>query len=938
MTARTVLPACALVRSRNHEVPHRGVSSGSRPLVLLTLIGLVASIALSAAVTPLASAAPATATLTGEWPPIPLTGTFVGLSPARLLDTRPGAPTTDGRGSGAGVIGGGRTLVVPVVGRAGIAAGAVAVVVNITEASATASSFLTLYPAGSSRPGTSNLNFPARAVTSVEATVPVGNSGAIAVYNRAGSVNAVIDVVGYYAGATDTYAASAYHAVAPTRLVDTRRSSPLASGHFLPLHLPSLPAAESVALNITVTGPTTAGYLAVWQGVAHQSTHTSALNFAAGATVANMAITTTAWDPVNNQRGFSVANVSAGPVNVIVDVVGYYTQLYNGPGAVFKAITPTRVVDTRIGKGLPRPLGAAASAAAATSTVFGDVDTVAMVANATGLDDPSSTYLSVYPAGTSVPGTSSLNLAPRQTASNMVMPALSSTSTRSFALYNHAGTLDTLVDVVGFFEKTGNRRSITTVRSSSTSSTYDTALILTASVVGNGGTPTGTVTFTDASNGSILAVEPLSGGVASLATAALAPGTRKIVAAYKGPTLTSPSLQNAFSSSVSTALPITVAPPRATVATAFQGNSRHDGMDLGDTFKPATLHQAWSIDFNPASGSWDANVSYPLIAGGRVFVTVGPRASPERNADTLYALDATTGSVDWQAPIATYYGIPVLTYDGGQVFVQDFDGILTAYDAATGHLNWTTTLTPAAWYTGPPTAYDGVLYASGSGILSAVSEANGEVVWTSLLNGAGGQSSPAVDDSGVYAGTDNWCGKVSAFALDGTSRWTNGLSACSSSFGTTSVLNDRHLFVPGMYRGAEQIPGRIVSADTGLGGGSLAGRRMPAFDAANLYVVREVAGGSVLDALFKAGSQTRWSFTGDGAISTTPVTTNGIVFTGSVAGNVYGIDSSTGAQVWAAVAPGPVFTAAGDLMTWGLAAADGLLAVPAGGFLTVYTN
>jgi outer membrane protein assembly factor BamB len=703
------------------------------------------------------------------------------------------------------------------------------------------------------------------------------------------------------------------------------------------LGLPSLPGATAVALNVTVTGATGAGYVAVWPGVTPQKTHTSALNFVAGQTVANMAITTTAKDLVGNPS-FSVGNFSTGSVNVIVDVVGFYMQLYAGPGAVFKAITPRRVVDTRIGQGVSHPLGAGQSVEAKTSQVFGDVDTVAMVANVTGLNNPSGTYLSVYPAGTSVPGTSSLNLAPREVRSNMAMTRLSPTSTRAFAEYNNAGTLDTLLDVVGFFESTSNRRSITTVTSSSASTSYDTAVTLTASVAGNGAIPTGTVTFTDASNRAVLAVEPLSGGVAHLSTAALAPGNRKIVATYKGPALTSPSIQNAFSSSVSTALPITVAQPRATVATAFQGNSRHDGMDLGDTFKPATLHQAWSIDFNPASGSWDANVSYPLIAGGRVFVTVGPRASPEPNADTLYALDATTGSVDWQAPITTYYGIPVLTYDGGQVFVQDFDGVLNAYDAATGHLNWTTTLTPAAWYTGPPTAYDGVLYASGSGILSAVSEANGEVVWTSLLNGAGGQSSPAVDDSGVYAGTDNWCGKVSAFALDGTSRWTNGLPACSSSFGTTSVLNDGHLFVPGMYRGAEQIPGRIVSADTGLGGGSLAGRRMPAFDATNLYVVREVAGGSVLDALDKAGSRTRWSFTGDGAISATPVTTNGIVFTGSVGGNVYGIDSSTGAQVWTAVAPGPVFTAAGDLMTWGLAAADGLLAVPAGGFLTVYTN
>jgi outer membrane protein assembly factor BamB len=68
------------------------------------------------------------------------------------------------------------------------------------------------------------------------------------------------------------------------------------------------------------------------------------------------------------------------------------------------------------------------------------------------------------------------------------------------------------------------------------------------------------------------------------------------------------------------------------------------------------------------------------------------------------------------------------------------------------------------------------------------------------------------------------------------------------------------------------------------------------------------------------------------------VTTNGIVFTASSNGNLYGIDASTGAQVWTAVAPGPVSTTDNGTMPTGLAAANGLLVVPAGGFLTAYTN
>ncbi|HEV7172261.1 PQQ-binding-like beta-propeller repeat protein [Pedococcus sp.] len=804
-------------------------------------------------------------------------------------------------------------MVVPVTGRAGIPAGATAVVVNLTEASATATGYLTLYPELSSRPGTSNLDFVASHVSSVEATVSLGSTGGIVVYNSAGSVNAVLDVVGYYTGTSDSNPKSVYNPQSPTRLVDTRHSSAVLAGHYLWVDL-TVPQTTAIALNVTVTGPSRAGYLEVWPGAGPQPPQTSALNFVAGQTVANMAITRTALDTNNGDPSFSVGNFSDGPVNIVVDVVGFYTPLAGGGGSIFKAITPTRVVDTRIGRGLPHPLSAGQSAAAATSAVFGDGNTVAMVANATGLDDRLGTYLSVYPADTSFPGTSSLNLSSREVRSNMVMTGLSMTSTRSFAEYNSSGTLDTLIDAVGYFESTTTHPSTTTLTSTSSTTTYDTALTLTASVAGASGPPTGQVTFTDGSNGSILAVTPIIGGVAHLTTAALAPGTRHIVVTYSG--------DNVYSPSASASLAISVAQASKTVATAFQNDPRHDGMDTSDTFNPATLHQAWSTNLNPSSGT--ANISYPLIAGGRVFVTVA-----KSNGDDLYALDATTGSVDWFTPMSSTYGWLGLTYDGGQVFTQNSNGNLTAYDAATGHANWSTA--PGQYsFSAPPTAYDGVLYASGAGsggTLFALSEATGKLVWSAPVAN-GDVSSPAVDDSGVYE--DYACDLSSGFSLSGTNRWTQTYG-CEGGGGATSVLNGANLYL----RGGNQGPGAlIVSTATGVSSGTFGGTSMPAFDGTNMYLVS----GGALQAVDKAGSPAHWSFTGDGSIDTTAVTTNGIVFTGSSNGNLYGIDSSTGAQVWTAVAPGPVSTSDAFGMHTGLAAASGLLAVPAGGFVTVYTN
>ena len=60
-------------------------------------------------------------------------GSAVGaLSPARVLDSRPGSGTVDGQLAGIGVRAAGSVTAVAVAGRAGVPAGAAAVVLNVT--------------------------------------------------------------------------------------------------------------------------------------------------------------------------------------------------------------------------------------------------------------------------------------------------------------------------------------------------------------------------------------------------------------------------------------------------------------------------------------------------------------------------------------------------------------------------------------------------------------------------------------------------------------------------------------------------------------------------------------------------------------------------------------------------------------------------------------
>ena len=68
------------------------------------------------------------------------------------------------------------------------------VVLNVTVVGPTAGSFLTLYPAGQSRPTASSINFAKSWLGSNSVTVKVGSGGKVSVYNHAGSTDVVVDV------------------------------------------------------------------------------------------------------------------------------------------------------------------------------------------------------------------------------------------------------------------------------------------------------------------------------------------------------------------------------------------------------------------------------------------------------------------------------------------------------------------------------------------------------------------------------------------------------------------------------------------------------------------------------------------------------------------------------------------------------------------------
>ncbi len=141
---------------------------------------------------------------------------FTGLTPARLMDTRPGQSITDGRQSGLGAVPGGSAVDVSVVGRGGVPSGAGAVALNVTATDPTSSSFLTVWPTGASRPVASNLNVVAGQTAPNMVIVPIGRDGAVSIYNAAGNTDLVVDVLGWFP------ASGSFVGLTPARLLDTR--------------------------------------------------------------------------------------------------------------------------------------------------------------------------------------------------------------------------------------------------------------------------------------------------------------------------------------------------------------------------------------------------------------------------------------------------------------------------------------------------------------------------------------------------------------------------------------------------------------------------------------------------------------------------------------------------------------------------------------------
>lgn len=130
----------------------------------------------------------------------------------------------------------------------------------------------------------------------------------------------------------------------------------------------------------------------------------------------------------------------------------------SGPMPIYQAIEPCRLADTRADSTVGQrntPLGAAETHTFAGWGVTGGCElpdaTSALQLNVTAIGATLPTFIAVFPAGSEVPTASNLNPTPGAPPTpNSVTATLADDGT--FSVYNLQGSVDVVIDVVGYFE------------------------------------------------------------------------------------------------------------------------------------------------------------------------------------------------------------------------------------------------------------------------------------------------------------------------------------------------------------------------------------------------------------------------------------------------------------------------------------------------------
>lgn len=274
----------------------------------------------------------------------------------------------------------------------------------------------------------------------------------------------VVDVDGNRATATATYTTegSGYAPFGPSRFLDTRTGlgaprQKLGPRGSLDVQISGRegipPEATAVAINITVTNATAAGWVVAYPW-GRPRPNSSIVDYTAGTNISNATIVGIAPADINSS-GLTLYNGGAATIDVIVDVTGYFIK--SGSDNGFESmIFPERLLDTRTASG-GAPLAAGATIDLNVETDEAPVEPTAAVLNVTAVSPARSGHVTAFPAGSTRPTASSLNFPAGRTVANLVIVPVTSVGDNQHMVSFHTNaSTHLIVDVAGYFGSINN--------------------------------------------------------------------------------------------------------------------------------------------------------------------------------------------------------------------------------------------------------------------------------------------------------------------------------------------------------------------------------------------------------------------------------------------------------------------------------------------------
>ena len=388
---------------------------------------------------------------------------YTPVNPKRILDTR------NGVGAPRAKVGPGQTIDLQVTGvstdAGAVPANATAAVLNVTVTNTTATTDVRVFPAGASRPGSSNLNAGPRQTVPNLVTATIGANGRVSIYNSGGTVDVIADLGGWYLPGSG----AGFTAVDPRRILDTRPApdgpvgasgGPVSAGSPIDVQMTgtlptagggtvSIPAdATAVVLNVTATSATTFTDVRVYPTPSDASAQpplVSNLNLGRSQTTPNLVTVAVGAGGKVRFRNAS------GSVQLLADIAGYYSP--SGAGS-YVPVVPLRFLDTRSGVGaapilIPNAAYDDLKVAGARGVPAG---ALAAVLNLTATSVSTLSDVRAYPKPTdsSVPVVSNLNPAKGATRANLAI--VKPGDDGRVRLRVAGGSLHLIGDLAGYFQ------------------------------------------------------------------------------------------------------------------------------------------------------------------------------------------------------------------------------------------------------------------------------------------------------------------------------------------------------------------------------------------------------------------------------------------------------------------------------------------------------